>query len=81
MKRRQVLATLAATMPALALGRSNEPSIKKGWAGGDARLHKLFGTHCGGLDQTLRSGAVLSLCNGEILQSFAELDPFTPSPE
>lgn len=45
MKRRQVLATLAATMPALALGRSNEPSTKKGWAGGDATLHKLFGTH------------------------------------
>lgn len=45
MNRRQALATLASTVPAVALGASSEPSTKKGWAGGDARLHKLFGAH------------------------------------
>jgi hypothetical protein len=45
MKRRQLLATLAATVPAVAFGRSREPSAKKGWAGGDASMHKLFGAN------------------------------------
>jgi hypothetical protein len=45
MKRRQVLATLAGALPAVAFARAGEPSAKKGWAGGDARLHKLFGAH------------------------------------
>jgi len=45
MNRRQALTTLASSFPAVALGASNTPSTKKGWAGGDARLHKLFGAN------------------------------------
>lgn len=45
MNRRQALATLASALPAVAMGASASASTKKGWAGGDARLHKLFGAH------------------------------------
>lgn len=35
----------AALAPAPLFGRTREPSMKKGWAGGDERLHRLFGAH------------------------------------
>lgn len=44
--RRHFLATCAATLtPTSLFGLGREPSTKKGWAGGDARLHQLFGAH------------------------------------
>lgn len=37
--------TAAAFAPAPLFAQSRQPSAKKGWAGGDARMHRLFGAH------------------------------------
>ena len=46
MNRRQALQSLAAlSLPAIANAVPGSGSKKKGWAGGDAKLHKLFGAN------------------------------------
>lgn len=45
MNRRHALATIASALPAAAWGDSPTASTKKGWAGKDPSLHKLFGAH------------------------------------
>lgn len=45
MNRRHALATLASLLPAPLWGASPGAPKKKGWAGGDASLHRLFGAH------------------------------------
>lgn len=46
MNRRNFIATSTLASSSSLFARSNrKPSTKKGWCGGDARLHQLFGTH------------------------------------
>lgn len=45
-RRRFIAGTAAAALAPQALfAQSREPSKKKGWGGGDGRMHKLFGAH------------------------------------